>query len=804
MKIYISIRIFRFFLLLFLYQSICQGQVLKIKGVLLDSITNEPLKGASVVIDFRKNEWGTKTDEQGRFSLNMTKANHSISIKYVGYVPHWIYTNPESTDKTLTIKMRRLENELEQIVVTFKGYDETVKKPLLGVNQINMKTLQKIPAAFGEVDFLRGIQMLPGVSSVGEASNGVNIRGGTTDQNLILLDDTPIFNPTHMFGLFSVIPPDAVSNLDLYKGNVPARYGGRAAAVLDISMKTPNLNNFKMVGGVSLISNKLLIETPIIKEKLAIYVAARGAFTDFLLPVISNGFDSVKTTFSEVVAKAFWKVNPKNTLSLMGYISNDYFQTNLLANLPNVVGNTTFFEHKTLNFNAKWVYLINSNLDLLTSITSAKYDPTIGTIEAKDKNKVRLESNIHQKQARTALNFQKEKQKIETGLSFTNYVIGPGTLEPGKSTSVNYISTPNEYSNELAAYIDDEYEFSPKFSATAGLRYSYFMALGTSEIRTYDPNQSRDDFSVISTKVYNKGEISKTYGGFEPRMGLRYSPNKNLALKFGYNLMRQYLQIVSNTTTPIPTSRWKTSDQNIAPQVSNLVTVGGYQTFKNNIYEISAEVYYRGSKNIIDYKPGADFLLQRFPETQLVQGISKSYGLELMFSKKKGVFSGWANYTYARTLNRVYATSNFLDLVNNGNWYNANFDRPHNFNTSLDFTVDKHNSFGFNFVMSSGRPYSQPVGFVSYQNNFYPFYDERNNERIPLYHRFDFSWNISNPSMKDRDWKGNWAFSVYNLYGRKNAYSVFFKTEDGSIKAYKLQIFGAPIVSLAYNFVFEK
>lgn len=791
-------------LILFVGQLLSNAQTITIKGILLDSLTNEPLKGANIVVDFRKIQWVGKSNEEGKFSMVMTKASHSISIKYVGYVPYWIYTNKVSSDMNLTIKMKRVENELEQIVVTSKGYDQNVKKPLLGVNQINMKTLQKIPAAFGEVDFLRGIQMLPGVSSVGEASNGVNIRGGTTDQNLILLDDTPIFNPTHMFGLFSVIPPDAVSNLDLYKGNVPARYGGRAAAVLDITMKTPSLTNFKMVGGISLISNKLMIETPIIKDKLGIYIAARGAFTDFLLPVLSENFDSVRTTFSELVAKTFWKINKRNTLTLMGYGSNDYFQTNLLANLPNVVGTTTFFEHKTLNFNAKWVYLINKNIDILTSFTNAKYDPTIGTIEAKDKNKVRLESNIYQKQARTTLNYQNEKQKIETGISFTNYQISPGTLQPGTSNSVNYIETPKEFSNEYAAYIDDEYEFSTKFSATVGLRYSLFTALGATEVRSYDPNQSRDDFSVIDSKFYKKGEITKTYGGFEPRVGLRYSPKSNLALKFGYNLMRQYLQIVSNTTTPIPTSRWKTSDQNIAPQISNLITFGGYQTINNNIYEISAEVYYRDSKNIIDYKPGADFLLQKFPETQLVQGKSKSYGLELMISKKKGVFSGWTNYTYARTLNRVFSSTNFLDLVNNGDWYNANFDRPHNFNTSLDFTVDKHNSFGFNFVMSSGRPYSQPVGFVSYQNNYYPFYDERNNERIPLYHRFDFSWNISNPSMKDRSWKGNWAFSVYNLYGRKNAYSVFFKSDAGSIKAYKLQIFGAPIVSLAYNFVFEK
>jgi hypothetical protein len=504
-------------------------------------------------------------------------------------------------------------------VVTSKGYEQNVKKPLLGVNQINIKTLQKMPAAFGEVDFLRSIQMLPGVSSVGEASNGVNIRGGTTDQNLILLDDTPIFNPTHMFGMFSVVPPDGVSSLDLYKGNVPARFGGRTAAVLDISLKTPNLENLKVTGGISFISNKIMIEAPIIKNKLGIYIAGRASYSDFLLPIVSQEFDSVKTNFAELVTKLFWRVNSKNTFTAMAYGSNDYFQTNLLATLPNVVGTTTFFEHKTLNFNAKWVYLINQNIDLLASYTQANYDPNIGTIELKDKNKVRLLSGIYQKQAKTILNYQKAKQKIEVGLNYTKYEINPGEINPGSSISVNKITTNREYSNEWAFYADDEYSISPKLAITAGLRYSYFTALGPGEMRSYDPTQTRDDYSVISSKIYGKNEKIKSYGGFEPRLGMRYSATENLVFKFGYNLMRQYLQIVSNTTTPIPTSRWKTSDQNIAPQMSQLLSLGAYQNVNNNIYELSAEVYYRDSKNIMDYKPGANFLLQQYPETQLVQ-----------------------------------------------------------------------------------------------------------------------------------------------------------------------------------------
>lgn len=781
----------------------CHSQFLIIKGTVTDSSTHEPIEGASIRVDFQKSNQGTVTDKEGKFVLTLQPGEHAISIRHIGFVPLWFYTNNDTKSTSIEILLKKVAYELEQVVVTSKGFDKTVKKPLLGVNQINLKTIQRMPAAFGEVDFLRALQMLPGVSSVGEASNGVNIRGGTTDQNLILLDDTPIFNPTHMFGMFSVIPPDGLSSLELYKGNVPARYGGRTAAVLDISLKNPNLEKFKVTGGVSLISNKLMLEVPIVKNKLGIYISGRASYSDFLLPIASQAFDSVKTNFSELVGKLFWRVNQKNTFTTVGYFSNDFFQTNLLANLPNVIGTTTFFEHNTLNFNAKWVYLINKNIDLLSSYTQANYDPTIGTIESKNKNRVRLLSGIYQKQAKTNLNVVREHQKIELGLSYTKYEINPGEINPGNSISVNAIKTNPEFSREMAAYVDDEYSISKKVAATVGLRYSYFTALGPGTVRQYDPSQTRDDYSVISQSDFEKNEKIKSFGGLEPRLGIRYSANESLTFKLGYNLMRQYLQIVSNTTTPIPTSRWKTSDANIAPQVSQLLSLGAYKTSPNNIYEISAEVYYRASKNIIDYKPGANFLLQQYPETQLIQGQSKSYGLELMLAKKKGKFTGWTNYTYARTFNKVNIGTNALDVVNFGNWYRANFDRPHSFNTSVDIAVDKHNSFDFNLVISSGRPFTQPIGFVTYQNNYYPFYDERNNKRIPTYHRLDFSWNISNPSMKDRRWTGNWAFSVYNLYGAKNTYSIFFKTENNNAKAYRLKIFGAPIMSIAYNFVFK-
>jgi hypothetical protein len=790
-----------FLLLLILATAEARSQGLTITGTVRDSATLAPLPGASIVVDYRKSWSDAKVDEKGNFSFNLPSGDHVIVIRHIGYGSFKKYI-PESTRKiNFDVLLTTTSSQLEEVIITSKGFDQTIRQPILGALQINIKTLEKLPSAFGELDILRSLQMLPGVSSVGEASNGVNIRGGTTDQTLILLDDTPIFNPTHMFGLFSVIPPNTVNSLDLYKGNVPARFGGRVASVLDISTKNPNLEKLKLSGGISLVSSRLMVDAPIIKGKLGVYVAGRGAFNDFILPKLDKRLNNIRAKFGELSAKSFWRVNERNTVTLMGYYSNDYFKTDLLTNLPNVVGTDTHYKHITTNSMLRWLHVISPKLNLQTSVIYAKYAPDIGTAEKETGNVVKLRSSVEQKQVKSNINYQLANHKFETGLVATRYVIKPGTLFPGLSKSVNYIATPTERANEIAWYADDEINFSKNLALSVGLRYSRFMAIGKSIVRNYLSDQPRDDFSVVDSTVYGNGQVSKSYGGFEPRIGLRYALNDHISLKFGYNLMRQYIQVVSNTATPIPTSRWKTSDTHIKPQISNLFTAGYYQSFDTDIYEVSVEGYYRTANNIIDYKPGADFLLQQYPETQLVQGRNKSYGLELMLTKKKGNVKGWANYTFARSLNIVNEGAALIELVNRGGWYPANYDKPHSFNASLDLTVDSHNSFGFTFAYSTGRPYTEPIGFINYQNNVYPFYDKRNNKRIPDYHRLDFAWNIYNPSMKNRKWQGHWTFSVYNLYARKNAYSVFFKTENAVTKSYQLNIFATPIVSVSYNFV---
>jgi hypothetical protein len=771
-----------------------------LSGVVKDSLSGEPLAGATININY--GEITGATDENGYFEFLVSGAENIVIVRYVGYMPWRKVLVPKSNIK-LSISLDKVANQLDEIIITSSGNVQNFKRPLLGVSSLNLKTLQKIPTALGEIDVLRGLQMLPGVTSVGEASNGVNIRGGTTDQNLMLLDGAPIFNPTHMFGLFSAFPSEAISSFDLYKGNVPSRYGGRAAAVLDVSLAQPSTEKFKLQGGVSMVSNRLKMDVPLIKDRLGLMVSGRAALNDWALPLVSESLKDIKAKFYDSSAKLFGRINQKNTVTATAYYSYDFFQTESLGSIADINASSTQNRYSTLNFSGTWFSAFNDNLNLQTTLVTSRYNPSLLLPEFESDNTVEVAQNIRYNQAKTNLNYYKGKHTFEFILDATQYSINPGELIPGTSPSVNPLKTEIEYGLELGIALEDQFEINEKTTLSAGIRYSNFRNLGPANRFLFEEGQERGEFSLLDTLAFRKGETISSYGGFEPRLGLRYSINKSSSVKLGYNLLRQYLQIISNTTTPIPTSRWKTSDLYIKPQVSSLYTVGYFKDINQSIYEISAEVYYRHTNNIIDYKPGANFFLQENPETELLQGINKSYGLELMVSKKKGELTGWINYTFARSLNRVNEGPGFNQQINFGDWYASNYDRPHTFNTSLVVNQGKHHDFSFNFTYSSGRPFTSPQGFIRFSENIYPLYTVRNNDRIPDYHRLDFAWNIYNPKMKEKRFKGNWNFTVYNLYARKNAYSVFFRNEGRMPKANKLVVFGAPIISLAYNFTFE-
>lgn len=789
------------FLILISFQAISQ-QSLEIKGKVIELGTSDPLPGAYV--NFGKSSKPLVAGDNGEFQISLPEGQYIVTVKLVGYKNNvkTIAVNQNSTFLTLELEKRNVE--LEEVVISADNSLQKSEKPLLGVNTMKVREIKKMPMPLGEVDILKGLQMMPGVSSVGEASNGLNIRGGTTDQNLMLLENTPIFNPTHMFGLFSAFPADGVSNVDIYKGNIPANFSGRTASVLNINLATPSLTKFHLDGGISLVSNKVRMDIPLIKGKMGLMVSGRGSYNDFFLPMVSDKLKDIRANFADLTSKLFYLINDKNSLSISHYYSYDFFETDLLGTYKAISASSSQFKNIANNYSVKWSHLFDDQSTFQVIFASAFYQPDMLLPEVNSSNKVTINQNINFKQLKLNYNKSKEKFSYEAGIDATHYTINPGSLIPGTSTSVNSKQNAFEYGLESGAYITSEWNLGSKTKISSGLRYSYFMDLGPSEARTYDPSLPKSSATITSTKNFSKGEVVKAYGGFEPRFGLNHSISEFSNLKLGFNISRQYLEQISNTTTPLPTSRWKLADQNILPQISQLFSAGYTHNTYDQRFQFGVEAYYRGTKNILDYKPGAEFLLKDFPETEILQGFNKSYGLELLISKEKGLAKGWFNYTYARSLNRINTGPQDIQKVNFGNFYSANYDRPHNINISFVIGQGKHHDFSFNFTYSTGRPYTTPQGFVQYQNKVFPYFSERNNIRIPDYHRLDFAWNIYNPKMNpNKRFKGNWVFSVYNLYGRKNPYSIFYRSEGMVLNSYKLVIFGSPIPTLAYKCTFD-
>lgn len=771
----------------------------QLSGKVTDSKTGEPIVGATIFIDYKKS--GFITDTTGHYSIYLPKGEYVLKITNVGYNPFRSKILLKQ-DTKYDVTMQDVSKTLEEVIVSSQATRRSIQTPSLGVTLLSIKGIKKLPAMMGEVDIIRSLQTLPGVSSVGEGSNGINVRGGNTDQNLIYIDDAPIFNPTHLFGLFSVFASDAIKELELYKGSVPSRFGGRTASVLDIKMTDPSLEKFKLSGGVGFVSNRVMAEIPIIKDKLSIVAAGRVSFNDFWFKLI--GPDNMKNTranFYDIATKVFYRPDKNNTFSLSTYISRDFYQVDSLFSLENVVAKQTQFTYGHVNLSGRWSHYFNPKMSLdvvgvLSNYKTKTYSPD-------SVNRIELYNNINYKNLKANIDYNpNERHKLNFGLSVVNYQISPGRLNENVQSRIATVLLPNEQSLELGAYIDDEYKASDKLTIQAGLRYAQFLNFGPTTARKYLEGVPRTASSQIGEETISSGSVEKTYGGFEPRIAIKYSLGENSTMKLGYNRMQQFIQILSNNTTPLPTARWKTADEYIKPQVSDFVSLGIFKTYKDNIWEVSAEGYYRKTQNVLDYISGANLQLNKTIETQVIAGQGKAYGLELMLTKKKGEVSGWVSYTYARSLQQVRGDFPELQQISDGNWYASNYDKPHSLNVMMNIQPTIHHSFSFTFAYNTGRPFSSPSGFFQLNNQKYPVYETRNNDRVPDYHRLDFSWTITNPSLKEKRWEGSWTFTVYNLYGRANAYSVFFKPYRGGLLPYQLSVFANPLVSLTYNFKF--
>jgi hypothetical protein len=784
-----------FFFIIHSYSQTAPNTYL-IKGSVKDILTGSPLPNAVIQIDFSKNLI-YPTDEKGNFEIRLFYGEHVLQIRYVGYKTYGkkIFINQ---DLNLDVELENIANQLEEVVISGQSSQRTVETPSLGVNLLNLKSIQKLPAAGGEIDIIRSLQTLPGISSVGEGSNGINVRGGNVDQNLIYIDDMPIFNPTHVFGLFSVFAADAIREMQIYKGSIPARFAGRTSSVLDIKMTEPSTEKFKMNGGIGMVSNRLMVEVPVIKDKLSFLSAARVSYNDFWFKLLgSPQIADTKANFYDLANKVFYRPDAKNVFSFSNYISNDNYGIDSLFGIQNFIAEKSQVNYRHLNFSLRWSHYFTEKLSLNTTAVYGSYRTK--AVVPDSANKVNLLSAIFYKNVKSeVLYMPSPKHRLSMGLSGIRYDLDPGRLNETITSAISQVILQKEHSYEFGIFASDEYEISKRLLVEVDLRYAKYLNTGPYQQPIYSASEPKSQVSIIDTINYGGGSIESQYGGFEPRLALRFSLTPKTSLKLGYNRMQQFIQLLSNNITPLPISRWKTSNQFIKPQQSNFFMIGLFHDFKESIWEMSLEGYYKQTQNILDYVSGADLVINPLIEAQLLKGEGKAYGAELMISKKKGTMTGWLSYTYARSLQQITGDFPSLQALNNGNWFPSNVDKPHTLNMLMNFQVGKHNGFSFTFAYNTGRPFTSPVGSYKSNGNFYVIYDSRNNSRVSDYHRLDFSWTITNPTLKQKRWEGSWIFTVYNLYGRKNAYSYFFR--DG--KPYKLSIFASPIVSLSYNFKF--
>jgi len=770
----------------------------KLKGKILDGKNNEPLVGA--VIFHPQTGLGTTTNASGNYELDLPTGDHTLQISFMGY-------------ETLTQKIKLIENgkanfelfeethKLEEVTIT--GESAKASKAQMSMIKVNSRILKELPVMMGEADIIKSVVMMPGVQSVGEMSSGFNVRGGNTDQNLVLMDGAPVFNTSHLFGFFSMINPDAVQDVTLFKGGIPASYGERVSSIMEVKLKEGNPENLKLYGGIGLINSRFTLEGPIVKKKKSTFlIGGRTTYSDWIMRQSRNEqFMNSVAHFYDVNGALNLVLGQNNTLKLMGYASNDVFNlnSNSLYTYGNLIG--------SINWKAGISKKLLSNLNLSYS----KYDFKLEQKDAdQSENDYHLLTGLQYGSLKYILSWlPNEKHRINAGFQAIGYKILPGEIRSaGSPSNIVNEKVPNDQSVETGAFIDDDIDLSQSVALNIGLRYAHFMNIGPGTVLKYDPNQSISSTTVIDSTVYGSGKIIKAYKGLEPRISLKLNGNDNGSFRISYQRIHQFMNQVSNTSVMSPADFWKSSDSYVKPLISDQFAVGLFNNPKKGLYETSVEVYYKNLQNLLEYKDGAVLVMNKHVETDILNAKGYSYGLELYMKKNTGRLNGWISYTYSRTMRQ---TDNKFDedIINGKKYYPSVYDKPHDLSTVFNYQISRRWRFSGNFVLSSGRPVTLPEQKYMFDGQQVVYYSDRNKYRMPPYHRMDVSITLDENLRKKRMWKGSWTFSIYNLYGRKNAYSIFYR-KDASIQQldkhanaiYKLSVIGVPVPSITYNFKF--
>lgn len=761
------------------------GQV-QLSGTILHKDSRVPVMGAIVYI--RKLQIGTSSDALGNYTLLLPRGEHRVEFRRVGM---------KSTIRNLRVysggifhmEMEEKINLLEEVTVSAEQENQVLNLRM-GTEKINIKMLKQIPMGLGEVDVIKSSLLLPGVQSVGEAAAGYNVRGGSTDQNLMLLNDAPILNPSHFFGFFSTFNSDVIGDVTLYKSGIPAAYGGRISSVMDVRLKEGNKEGFKLSGGISPVTGKLLIEGPV-KNRATYILSARSTYSNWILKQLDDKrLQNSSAGFYDIQGMTTIRLNRKNHISLSGYYSKDLFDFNQVSAFSYVNGAATI----------QWHHEFVPELSADFSAILSDYSYQINSVE----NPLAMKGMRYRMDQRLAKAnftwFPSEKHKINFGLNTTYYTLAPGERFPlNDSSTVSHLKLEEERALESSIYISDVYSLSPSLTLSGGLRFNVYTSFGPGSEYRYAGGTPLTLHSIQDTVYYGEGELKSFYPNLEFRISSRILLSSSTSLKLSFQRMFQYIYMLSNTAAISPTDIWKLSDNYIKPQRGDQYSLGVYRNFRRNTLEASIEGYYKDLDNIIDYKGGAELLMNDKIETVLLNGKGKAYGIEFMVKKNSGSLTGWISYTYARILHKVEGEYD-EEIINNGNYFPALYDKPHDLKLVVNAKLSRRINLTGNFVYNTGRPITYPVGYFQYGGVNRFFYSDRNEFRMPDYIRLDLAATY-NGNLRAKKWNhSSLTFAIYNVLGRRNPYSIFFRLEEGVVSAYKMSIFGKPIFTITYNF----
>jgi hypothetical protein len=759
-----------------------------ISGYVREIKNGEPIAGASLQIE--NTGIGTVTDRYGFFTLLVPKGKNILSVQSIGMEDERLDLLVQGAGN-MQVNMQTRIMSLKNVVISAQKMNN-IRTAQLGVQKLDIKTIKQVPVVFGEADIMRVLLTTPGVKTVGEASTGLNVRGGAADQNLILFNEANVYNPSHFFGMFSAFNPEVIKDVELFKGSIPARYGGRLSSVVNINSREGNKKKFAGSAGIGLLTSRLQIEGPIVKDKSSFILAGRTTYTDWLLKQLPAEYKNSKASFYDVNAVVNHEFNEKSSINFTAYMSRDRFNLNT----------DTFFHYKNQNIALKWKYNFNPRFNTGFSVGYDRYEYNI-TSDKNPINAYELRFDIAQAYLRNHYSYMiNNKHTLEFGLNATYHKLHSGNYYPlGSQSLVEPVAMPAEQAAETALYISDIYKITQNLTIDGGFRYVLYSYLGPGTVNQYPAGVPLREDNITGTVLYTANKIINTYQGPEIRVGLRQMLSNTFSVKAGYNSLRQYIHMLSNTAAMAPTDIWKLSDPNIKPQFGDQFSLGLYKNLKSNTIEISLEGYYKRIKDYLDFKSGAVLVLNTHIETDVLPTKGKAYGVEFLIKKSTGKLNGWLSYTYSRILLKADDPS-AGEIINKGNWYPANYDKPHDVTLIGNYRISHRFSISLNSTYSTGRPITLPIGRFYYDGGMRTLYDDRNAHRIPDYFRTDFSMNIDGNHKINQKFHNSWTIGVYNLTGRRNPYSVYYVSQNGVINGYKLSIFGSAIPFINFNIRF--